>query len=667
MYPSTDKTIEELTINTIRTLSMDAVQKANSGHPGTPMALAPLAYVLWKKIMRYNPANPSWFDRDRFVLSNGHASPLQYAVLHLTGYDLSIEDLKKFRMWESKTPGHPEYGITPGVETSTGPLGQGLANAVGMALAEAHLAALFNKPGHEIIEHYTFVCCGDGDFMEGVSHEAASLAGHLGLNKLICFYDDNHITIEGNTDLSYSDDVAKRFASYGWHVINIGDNANNLDMIEKAISESQNEKSKPSLIILRTHIAFGSPHLQDSSKAHGAPLGEEEVKLTKRVYGWPEDEHFYVPDQVREHMGECMARGGQLEQDWKQRLDAYHLAFPELARQLSSAMSGQTPQGWDQNIPVFTAADGLPATRVAGGKVLNAIAERVPFLIGGSADLSPSTNTLIKNTGYVARGHYQNRNIAWGVREFGMCAAASGMALHGGIRPYVSTFFVFSDYARPAIRLASLMRLPVIYIMTHDSIGVGEDGPTHQPVEHLASLRIIPNLCVIRPADANETAFAWRAAMMRTQGPTMLILTRQNLPVLDPSLTSGTLQGAYVLSQEKGRQPDMILIGSGSEVHLLLLAQQELAKENMDARVVSMPSWELFREQPEAYQNQVLPPSVNKRLAVEAGSTFGWDHWVGASGRIIGIDHFGASAPAKDIFKNCGFTIENILDQCRRL
>jgi transketolase len=662
--------LDELCINTIRTLAMDAVQKANSGHPGTPMALAPPAYVLWTKFLRYNPRNPGWFNRDRFVLSNGHASMLQYAMLFLTGYDLCLEDIKDFRQWGAKTPGHPEYGMTPGVETTTGPLGQGFMNATGMAMAEAHLASVFNREGHEIVDHHTFVFCGDGDFMEGASHEAASLAGHLGLGKLICIYDDNHISIEGPTELACSDDVAKRFEAYQWHVQNLGDKANDLEAIASAVSRAVMEKERPSLILIRTHIGYGSPGRQDTSEAHGEPLGAEEIRLTKRFYGWPEEENFRVPEEVVEHMRGAVERGAGLEAEWRRKLSAYREAHPALAAQLEAALQGEFPADWEGAIPKFKPSDGPMATRVVSGKVLNSIADKVPWLLGGSGDLSPSTKTLIKDSGYFEKGRYANRNLAWGIREHAMCGCSSGMALHGGLRPYAATFFVFSDYARPSIRLAALMKLPVIYVMTHDSIGLGEDGPTHQPIEHLASFRAMPNICVIRPCDANEAAYAWRAALLRQTGPTMLVLSRQGLPVLDRTQVGGEeglFQGAYILAKERGQTPDIILIAGGSEVHLILQAREKLLASGIDARAVSMPSWELFGEQPRSYREEVLPPGVKKRLAVEMGSEFGWREWVGDEGDIIGITRFGASAPAKEVLNHYGFTVENIVERAGRL
>ena len=662
--------LDRLCIDTIRTLSMDAVQQANSGHPGTPMALAPLAYVLWTRFLRCNPRNPGWFNRDRFILSNGHASMLQYAMLHLAGYDLSLDDLKSFRQWGSRTPGHPEYGHTPGVETTTGPLGQGFMNGVGMAMAAAHLAALFNREGHEIVDHTTWLFCGDGDLMEGASHEAASLAGHLGLGKLNCVFDDNCITIEGSTSLSCSDDTARRFEGYGWDVQDLGDRANDLEALADAFAAARDESERPSLIIVRSHIGYGAPHRQDTREAHGEPLGDEEIRLTKRYYGWPEDEKFLVPEEVAAHLGSLKQRGSELEAAWTARLEAYRTAFPDLAARFEEAVAGRLPEGWDSGIPAFAPEKGAVATRAASGTVLNAIAAKVPWLMGGSADLSPSTKTLINGSAYLARESYGERNIAWGIREHAMCACSSGMALHGGVRPFAATFFIFTDYARPAIRLACLMKLPLIYVMTHDSIGVGEDGPTHQPVEHLASLRAMPGMRVMRPADANETAYAWRAAMEHASGPTMLVLTRQNLPVYDRAGlggAEGVLKGGYVISRENATRPDIILMATGSEVQLVLAASEALAADNISARVVSMPSWELFRDQPREYRDQVLPPEIGARLAVEAGSSFGWREWVGDKGAVIAVDRFGASAPAGEIFKHYGFTVENVVARAKEI
>lgn len=660
--------IDDLAINTIRTLSMDAVEAAKSGHPGTPMALAPLVYVLYTRIMKHNPRNPQWIDRDRFILSAGHASMLLYSILHLTGYDVSLDDLKHFRQWQSITPGHPEWSLTPGVETTTGPLGQGLMNAVGMAMAEAHLSAVYNRD-QTLIDHHTFVLCSDGDLMEGASHEAASLAGHFGLGKLVAFYDDNHITIEGETGLTYSDDVAKRFEGYNWHVQDLGDNANNINAIEDATRMAIRETSRPSLLIIRSHIGYGAPTLQDTSTVHGAPLGEEEIRATKKVYGLPEDQSFFVPDRITRIREECQRRGETLESTWKSLYDEYKTAHPDLARQFEDALHGKLPKQWDKDIPTFSGEEKPEATRNSGGKILNTFAHCFPGLIGGSGDLSPSTKTLMSHTGYFSRDRYDHKNIPWGVRELGMCGATNGLALHGGLRPFASTFFVFSDYARPAMRLAAIMKLPVIYIMTHDSIGVGEDGPTHQPVEHLAAFRAMPGMCVLRPADANETAHAWRAAIKHKTGPTLIVLTRQKCPVLDQNRlgsAKGTQKGAYILSKED-KKPDVILMGSGSEVHLLLEAKSRLQDDSIDVRVVSMPSWELFREQSRSYQNSVLPTEITNRVAVEAHVSTGWCEWVGTNGVVIALDRFGASAPFDALFENFGFTADNIANKAREL
>jgi transketolase len=661
--------IEELSIHTIRTLAIDAIQKANSGHPGAAMGLAPLSYVLWSRFLKHNPQNPNWFDRDRFVLSCGHASMLLYTMLYLTGYDLTLDDIKQFRQWGSRTPGHPEYGITPGVEMTTGPLGQGAMTSVGMAMAEAHLAAVYNREDHKIVDHYTYAICGDGDLMEGASHEAASIAGHFGLGKLIWIYDDNHVSLEGPTDLCYSDDVARRFEGYHWHVQNIGDHANDLAMLSAALEKARAEKDRPSLIIVRSHIGYGSPNKQDSFESHGAPLGEDEIRLVKKFYGWPEDEHFLVPEQALRHMRRAGEAGPKIEQEWQERFAAYQKAFPDLARQFEQALKCELPAGWEKDIPVFKPSDGSMATRVACGKVITSFCSKVPWMMSGTADLAPSTKTLLKGAGYFAKSAYANRNIAWGVREHAMCAATSGIALHKGVRSFAATFFVFTDYCRPAIRLASIMELPVLYLMTHDSIGLGEDGPTHQPIEHLASLRAMPGLCIIRPADANEVSVAWQAALTRKKGPTIMVLSRQNLPILDRGIYAspeGVLKGAYVLAPEK-RQAQAILIASGSEVSLVLAAWEKLAEEGIDARVVSMPSWELFREQPEKYRNEVLPPEIKARLAVEAGAPQGWREWVGDGGDIIAIPRFGASAPDKELFQQFGFTVENVLSRIRKL
>jgi transketolase len=666
-----DMPVEELCINTIRTLAMDAVQMANSGHPGTPMALAPAAYVLWTRFLKHNPGNPNWLNRDRFVLSNGHASMLLYALLHLTGYDVSLDDIRNFRQWGSKTPGHPEHGLTPGVETTTGPLGQGIMNAVGMAIAEAHLASVFNRDGYDLIDHHTYVFCSDGDFMEGASHEAASIAGHLGLGKLICLYDDNHISIDGDTAITYSDDVAKRFQGYHWHVQNLGDNANDLDALRQAFEQAREEKERPSLIVLRSHIGYGAPNKQDTPEAHGSPLGEDEVRLAKRFYGWPEDTQFLVPERAAQHMHQAVERGENLERAWNEAFAVYWAKYPELAEYLEASLSGELPSGWDANLPHFDGTDTQVATRSAGQKVLAHFAAKIPWLVGGAADLASSTKALIQDSGDFERGQYANRNIRWGIREHVMCAACSGMALHGGIRPFASTFFIFTDYARPAIRLAALMQLPVIYVLTHDSIGLGEDGPTHQPIEHLASFRAMPDMCVIRPGDANEVVHAWRVALARRNGPTMLVLTRQKLPVFDRQKTAGAeavATGAYILSREQGKKPDCILVASGSEVHLALAAQGRLrVEQDIDSRVISMPSWELFRQQSEDYRNDVFPPQVKRRVAIEAGASMGWREWVGDAGAVIGIDKFGASAPAPENFRHYGLTVDNIVEQAKRL
>lgn len=654
--------IETLCINNLRMLAADMVEKAKSGHPGMPMGAAAMAFVLWTRFLRHNPGNPAWPNRDRFVLSAGHGSSLLYALLHLTGYDLPLEELKNFRQWGSKTPGHPEFGHTTGVEVTTGPLGQGIANAVGMAIAERFLASYFNRPCYDIVDHYTYVIAGDGDLMEGVSHEAASLAGHLKLGKLICLYDDNRISIEGSTDMAFTEDRAGRFEAYRWHVQKV-DDGNDTESLASAIQAAQAEKDRPSLILVRTHIGYGSPNKQDSPSAHGEPLGAEEIRLTKVNLGWPE-EPFYIDEQVRDYFGRAMGKGAYLETKWQELFDSYVGSFPDLADEYRRWMKGLLPHGWDKNIPVFPADDKGMATRAASGTVLNALAARMPNLIGGSADLAPSTKTIIKGAGDFGPGSYSGRNMRFGVREHGMGSILNGMALSGGLIPYGATFLVFSDYMRPPIRMAAMMGLKVIYVFTHDSIGVGEDGPTHQPIEHLAVLRAIPGLTVIRPADANETAEAWRCAIGQVKGPTALILTRQNLPTLDRKTVSsaGNLsRGAYILFEAEGRKPDVILVASGSEVHLALEAAGKLQESGIAARVVSMPSWELFEAQPEEYRNKVLPPHIKARVAVEAGLTQGWRRYVGEGGKIVGIDHFGASAPAPVLFKKFGFTVDNIV------
>ena len=656
--------IQELTINTIRTLAMDAVQKAGSGHPGTAMALAPAAYVLWKNIMKYNPSDRAWFNRDRFVLSNGHASVIQYIMLHLTGYCLSMDDLKNLRMWGSKTPGHPEYGLTEGIETTTGPLGQGFMTAVGIAMAEAHLASRFNKEDFPLIDHYTYGFCSDGDLMEGASNEAASLAGHFGLGKLIFLYDDNHISIDGETEITYSDDVKKRFEGYNWHVQDLGESANDVGKITKAYENAQQEKDKPSLIILRTHIAYGAPNKQDTAEAHGSALGEEEVKATKKFYGWPEDQSFHVPEEVKIHMEKAIEKGEELQAKWNAMHIHYQQKHPDLYELLEQGRALELESNWDKDIPEFQPEDGPVATRKASSKVINSFAKHVPYLLGGSADLAASTKTLMENWGYFEKENYGERNIAWGIREHGMAAATSGITLHGGLRAFAATFFIFSDYARPAIRLAALMELPTIYVLTHDSIGLGGDGPTHQPVEHLASFRAMPNIYVFRPADANEVAYTWRAVLERTEGPSMMVLTRQNVPIADRAKyapAEGVLRGAYILSKEKGDTPDAVLLATGSEVSLALEAQEKLRETNIDSRVVSMPCWELFKEQDDQYINEVIPPNVKTRTAVEAAASLGWKEWLGESGTMVSVERFGSSANYQDNFEHYGFTVDNVI------
>ena len=663
-----DTSLDQLCINTVRTLAMDAVQQAESGHPGTPMALAPLAYVLWQRHLRYNPANPDWFGRDRFVLSAGHACMLLYAVLYLTGYDLSLEDIKQFRQWGSRTPGHSEHGLTPGVEATTGPLGQGVGNAVGMALAEAHLATLFNRPGHAIVDHCTYFVASDGDMMEGVSHEACSLAGHLKLGKLIGIYDDNRITIDGKTDLTFSDDTARRFESYGWHIERVPD-GNDLGALDAALAAARRQTDRPSLMIVRTHIAYGSPHKQDTPEAHGAPLGAEEVKLTKQRLGWPSLEPFHVPAESLEHWRRARDRGARLEAEWRKRYDAYRAAHPDLAAELERRLAGRLPETWDADLPAFAPTDAQ-ATRAASGKVLNALAAKLPELIGGSADLAGSTNVVFKNGGDVAAGSWGARNVHFGVREHAMGAILNGLALHGAVRPVGSTFLIFSDYMRPPIRLAALCHLPAIYVFTHDSIGLGEDGPTHQPIEQLASLRAIPNATVIRPADPTEVVEAWRAAIRHTSGPVALVFTRQKVPVIDRARygpANGLRLGAYVLADAPGGKPVAILMASGSEVELVLGAYEKLAAAGIAARAVSMPCMELFASQPREYRDAVLPPSVRARLAVEAASPQSWYRWVGDHGAVLGLERFGASAPYQRIYQELGLTVENVVRRAKEL
>ncbi|PWH19804.1 MAG: transketolase [Ardenticatenia bacterium] len=661
------KDLEQLCVNTIRFLAVDGVQKAKSGHPGMPMGMADAAYVLWTQFLRHNPANPKWPNRDRFVLSAGHGSMLLYSLLYLTGYDLPLEELMRFRQWGSRTPGHPEYGLAPGVETTTGPLGQGFATGVGMAIAERFLAATFNRPGYNLVDHYIYAIVSDGDLMEGISHEAASLAGHLKLGKIIYLYDDNHISIDGPTEITFTEDRAARFAAYNWHVQQV--DGHDRAAVAAAIRAAQAETERPSLICCRTHIGYGSPNRQDTAKAHGEPLGEEEVILTKRNLGWPEDKTFYVPEEALQVFRQAVPHGQQLEGEWHQMFQRYAQEYPELAELWQRVWSRDITLDWEKVLPVFAPSAGGEATRVASGMVLNALAPVLPTLIGGSADLTPSNNTELKGIPWMEPGNYAGRNIHFGVREHAMGAILNGMALHGGVIPYGGTFLVFSDYMRPAIRLAAMMELPVIYVFTHDSIGLGEDGPTHQPVEHLPSLRAIPNLVVIRPADANETSEAWRVALERREGPTALLLTRQKIPIFDRTMlapASGLRRGAYVLADSAG-QPDIILIASGSEVALALGARESLAQHGVQARVVSMPSWELFETQPPEYRAQVLPQQVTKRLAVEAAIPLGWERYVGNNGAVIGMERFGASAPYQVLLEKFGFTVENVTQRALQL
>jgi transketolase len=658
--------LDQLCINTIRTLSMDAVQAANSGHPGTPMALAPLAYLLWTRHLKHNPADAEWLDRDRFILSAGHASMLLYSMLYLSGYGLELEDLKEFRQWESVTPGHPEYGMTRGVETTTGPLGQGFANGVGMAMAERHLAALFNREGHEVVDHYTYAICSDGDLMEGVASEAASLAGHLGLGKLVYFWDDNSITIEGSTKLAFTEDVLKRFDAYGWHTVRVED-GNDLEALDAAIREAKADP-RPSMIGVRTVIGYGSPNKAGSAKAHGAPLGEEEVRLSKEQLGWPTTETFFVPDEALAHMRSQVERGREAQARWQTQWQRYQEAHPDAAADLSAALERRLPDGWDTDLPRFGPQDKAPATRAASAQALNAIARRVPWLLGGSADLAESNLTMLHDEESFQAGSYGGRNLHFGVREHAMGSIMNGMSVHGGVRPYGGTFLIFSDYMRPPIRLAALMEQPVIYVFTHDSVGLGEDGPTHQPVEQLPALRAIPGLVDLRPCDANETVEAWRFAMEYTKGPIFMALSRQALPILDREKygrAENLRRGAYILADAAGGDPEVILIASGSEVAIALEAHAMLAEQEIAARVVSMPSWVLFERQSEEYRESVLPDAVRARVSVEAAGPMSWHRWVGSDGKIIGITHFGESAPAKRIFEELGFTAENVVNKAR--
>ena len=672
---------EQLAIDAVRVLSMDAVQKANSGHPGTPMALAPVGYVLYHRHLNHNPADPSWLDRDRFILSVGHASMLIYSLLHLSGYGISKEDIRNFRQWGAPTAGHPEYGHVPGVETTTGPLGQGVANSVGFALAERWLGAHFNRPGHQIINHRTYVLCSDGDVMEGVSHEAAAIAGHQKLGKLIWIFDDNRITIEGSTDLSTSTDQAKRFEGYGWHVVHVHD-GNDLEAIDLAITEAKEETDRPSLIVLRTTIAFGSPGKAGSASSHGAPLGDEEIRATKENLGYPSTEPFYVDEGAREHWAECVDKGKVLQETWDERFAAYRNEYPELAAQYEELMAGTLPDGWDAHVPDLASEASADATRGWSGKVIQGLAAGMPNLVGGSADLGGSNKTDIKGAESLLPGSPGGRVMHYGVREHAMGSIMNGMTLHGGIRPYAGTFLIFSDYMRPAIRLAGLMEQPTVYVFSHDSIGLGEDGPTHQPIEQLSSLRAIPNVMDLRPGDGPETEIAWRVAMERTDGPSFLALSRQKVRVLartgsgaaaDDSVSErlasadGLRRGAYVLVDASNAAPSIIILASGSELSLAVEARTRLEADGIPTRVVSMPSWHLFSQQDEAYRDEVLPPSVTARVSVEAGSTFGWERWVGSGGHAVGVDHFGASAPAEVLYEKFGVTTDAVVAAAKEL
>jgi transketolase len=678
------ESLDQLCVNAIRMLSVDAVEKAKSGHPGAPMGLAPTAYVLWTRFLKHNPRNPAWPDRDRFVLSAGHASMLLYSMLHLTGYDLPLEQIQQFRQWGSRTPGHPERRLTPGVETTTGPLGQGFGNGVGMAVAEAYLAARYNRPGFEIVDHFTYGIVSDGDLMEGVAAEAASIAGHLRLGKLTYLYDNNHISLAASTDLTFTEDCAKRFEAYGWHTLTVED-GNDLEAIGQALRAARDETRRPSLVLVCTHIGYGSPGKQDTFEAHGSPLGAEEVKRTKEKLGWPVEPPFFLPQETLTRFRESIGKGEQAEAGWKRRFSAYAEKFPDLAREFEEVMRGELPKGWDAAIPDFPVdAKGL-ATRAASGKILNAVAPKLPTLIGGSADLNPSTFTVLQNLGDFESserdfGHsqgaagggfgYAGRNLHFGVREHGMAATLNGMAAHGGIIPFGSTFLMFCDYMRPAIRLAALMELGVIYVFTHDSIAVGEDGPTHQPIEQLAALRAIPQLIVIRPGDANETAMAWRVAIEMRQHPVALVLTRQNVPTLDRNqfaAVEGLRRGAYILADAPGGKADVILIGTGSEVALVVAARQKLAEQKIQTRIVSMPSWELFDLQPREYRESVLPSAIRPRLAVEAALPQGWHRYIGDNGDIIGIERFGASAPGNVVMEKLRFTVDHVVERALKL
>jgi transketolase len=684
---TTIQPIDDLCINTIRTLSIDAVQKANSGHPGMPLGAAPMAYVLWTRHLRHNPTNPKWPDRDRFILSAGHASMLLYSMLFLTGYDLTMDDIKQFRQWGSRTPGHPEYGVVPGAEVTTGPLGQGVGNAVGLAIAERWLAATFNRPGHEVVNHHTYVMASDGDMMEGVAAEAASIAGQFRLGRLIVIYDANQITLSASADVTFSEDVGARFQAYGWHVEHI--DGMDIAAVDGAITKAKSVDDRPSLIVARTHIGYGSPHKHDTFEAHGEPLGVEEVRLTKKALGWPEDKSFYIPDEALTQFRKAVDQGRDLEAGWHRRVDDLRSADPQLADKLRQTLAGELPKGWDAALPRFTPADGEMATRDAGQKTIVALAEVIPNLVGGSGDLDPSTRTALKGKGDFEGPNftppegapttqgmvggpmgYIGRNIHFGIREHAMAAIATGMALHGGILPFAATFFTFSDYMRPSIRLAALSKAHVIYVWTHDSIGLGQDGPTHQPVEQLASLRAMPDLMLLRPADANETVEAWKIAVAHTEGPVGLVFTRQKLPIFDRSklgAAAGTAKGAYILADCAAGPPKLILIATGSEVSIALEAHNQLTREGVACRLVSMPCWDLFEAQPQSYKDSVLPPGVKARVSVEAGSPLGWERYVGLDGAVIGLSRFGASAPGEIVMRELGFTPEHIVEVAKSI
>ncbi|MFN2633535.1 MAG: transketolase [Thermoanaerobaculia bacterium] len=663
------KSVDELCVDTIRTLAIDAVQKAESGHPGLPLGAAPMAYVLWQKYLKHDPRDPKWPDRDRFVLSAGHGCMLLYCLLHLTGYDLSLDDLKSFRQWGSKTPGHPEYLDTPGVEATTGPLGQGTANAVGMAIAERMLASHFNRPEHEIVNHRTFALVSDGDLMEGISSEVSSLAGHLGLGRLVYLYDSNQVTLDGPTSVTFTEDVARRYDAYGWQVLHVDNGNTDLDAIDNAIGAAIAEVSRPSLIVIKTTLGYGSPNKGGTSEAHGSPLGVEEVARTKKALGWVSEEPFYVPPESLEHFRKAVAKGEAAKNDWSDRFSRYAKAFPELAAEWPRWMNGDLPEGWDAKLPQFAAGE-KEATRTAAGKAMNAIGDTVPWLIGGDADLGTSTNTVLKKFASFEAGTGTGRNVHFGVREHAMAGIANGISYHGGLRPFVATFFCFSDYMRPSVRLAALNELPDIFVWTHDSIGLGEDGPTHQPVEHLSSLRAMPKMTIIRPGDANEAVEAWRVTMGRKRGPVGLVLCRQKLPVIDRTKyapASGLARGAYTLAEGSAKPPRLILIATGSEVALALASRETLEAEGVSTRVVSMPSWEIFLEQDAAYREEVLPRSVGARLAIEAGASFGWHRWVGDRGDTVTIDRYGASAPGEIVLKALGFSVENVVKKAKAL